>query len=185
MQTLLLNSIINLEQLLQNTRVIKCHNIHGDNDPGSYEINLPCYGGGAPEEWLGWKDKLLKDLNTLGISTGPKRYIFIVRLLTGDAKATFNHVTLDIGIHTVDDFNKLHLEMTKHAFPVYAFCKQNMYLHRHLVNPKSMKLLSFISRLQDLKAYFAEYPPDTEGQETASLTEDEIMDIIYHSMPTT
>ena len=50
--------------------------------------------------------------------------MFIERLLTGDTKATFNQAALDIGIHTVDDFNKVHLEMTKHAFPAYAFHKQ-------------------------------------------------------------
>ena len=29
---------------------IKCHNKPGDNDSGSYEINLPYYGGGSPEK---------------------------------------------------------------------------------------------------------------------------------------
>ena len=38
-----------------------------------------------------------------------------------------------------------------------------------------MTLRSFISTLQELNA---------EGQETAPLPADEIMDIIYHSMPT-
>ena len=33
--------------------------------------------------------------------------------------------------------------------------------------------------------YFKEFPSDTKGQETAPLCADEIMDIIYHSMPTT
>ena len=47
-----------------------------------------------------------------------------------------------------------------------------------------MKLRSFISRLQELNAYLGEFPPDTEGQETAPLSAKEIMDIIYHSMPT-
>ena len=41
-----------------------------------------------------------------------------------------------------------------------------------------------ISRLQELNAYLEEFPPDTEGQETSPLSADEIMDIIYHSMPT-
>ena len=36
-----------------------------------------------------------------------------------------------------------------------------------------------------MNAYLAQFPPDTEGQETAPLPADEIMDIIYHSMPTT
>ena len=75
--------------------------------------------------------------------------------------------------------------MTKHAFPAYAFREQKRYLRRHLVSPRTIKLCSFISRLQELNAYLEEFPPDTEGQETAPLSADEIMDIIYHSMPTT
>ena len=55
----------------------------------------------------------------------------------------------------------------------------------HLIKPRSMKLYSFISRLQELNAYLAEFPYDTEGQETVPLPTDEIMDTIYHSMPTT
>ena len=48
-----------------------------------------------------------------------------------------------------------------------------------------MKLRSFISRLQELNAYLEDFPPDTEGQEAAPLSADEIMDIIYHSMSIT
>ena len=77
------------------------------------------------------------------------------------------------------------MEMTKHAFPAYAFRVQKRHLRRHLVKPRSMKLRNFISRLQELNAYLEEFPSDTEGQETASLPADEILDIIYHSMPTT
>ena len=75
--------------------------------------------------------------------------------------------------------------MTKHTFPAYAFCEQKRHLCRHLVIPRSMKLRSFISGLQELNAYFEEFLPDTEGQETAPLPADEIMDIIYHSMRST
>ena len=35
-----------------------------------------------------------------------------------------------------------------------------------------------------MNAYLEEFPPDKEGQETAPLPADDIMDIIYHSMPT-
>ena len=51
--------------------MIKYNNIPGDSDSESYEINLPYYGGGIPEEWLVWKDKLLKALDGQSISTGP------------------------------------------------------------------------------------------------------------------
>ena len=99
-RTPLVNPIINLERPLENVLIIgeyiaiKCHNTPGDNDSGSYEINFPYYGGGSPEEWLIWKDKLLKALDGQSISTGHLRYTCSERLLPGDAKATFNYVAL-------------------------------------------------------------------------------------------
>ena len=64
-----MNPIIDLERPLEKVLkngeyiAIKCHTTPGDNDSGSYEINetnLPYYGGGSPEEYPVWKDKLLK-----------------------------------------------------------------------------------------------------------------------------
>ena len=113
------------------------------------------------------------------------RVLYCTFLPTDDAKATFNQAALNIGIRTVEIFNKVLAEMTKHVFPAYAFRKQKRHLYRHLVKPRSMKLRSFISRLQELNAYLEEFPPDTEGQETVHLPADEIMDIFYLYMPTT
>ena len=64
-QSPLVNSIINLERPLEKVMkkreyiAIKYHNNLGKNDSGPYEINLPYHGGGSPEEWFVWKDKLL------------------------------------------------------------------------------------------------------------------------------
>ena len=75
-QSPLVNPIINLERQLEKVLkkgeyiAIKCHNTPCDNDSGSYEIDLLYYGGGLPEEWLVWKDKLLKALDGQSISTG-------------------------------------------------------------------------------------------------------------------
>ena len=78
----LLIPIINLEWPPE-----KFHNNPGKNDSGSYEINLPYYGGGSPEERLVWK-----------YSTGTQSHMFSDRLLKDDAKATFNQAALDHGI---------------------------------------------------------------------------------------
>ena len=152
MQSPLVNPIINLERRIEKVLnkgeyiAIKYHITPSDNDSGSYEINLPYYAGGSPEEWLVWKDKLLKALDGQSISTG--RYTFTERLLTGDAKATFNQAALDIGIRTIDNFNIVLMEMTKHAFPACVFREQKRYLRRHLVKLRCTKLRSYISRLQ-------------------------------------
>ena len=58
MQSILVNPIIDLERPLDKVIkkgkyiAIKCQNTPGDNDNGYYEINLPYYVGGSPEEWL-------------------------------------------------------------------------------------------------------------------------------------
>ena len=70
-----------------------CLNTPGDNESGSYEINLHYNGGGSPEEWFVWKDKLLKASGGQGISTEPLRYTFTDRLLKGDASAIGNDQT--------------------------------------------------------------------------------------------
>ena len=86
MQSQLVNPIIDLERSLEKVLkkveyiAIKCHNTLGDNDSLSYEINLSYYGGGTPEEYFVWKDKLLKALDGQGISTGPLRYTFTERI---------------------------------------------------------------------------------------------------------
>ena len=110
------------------------------------------------------------------ISMEPLRYMFIECLWTSDAKATFNHAALDIGISTVANFNKVLAEMN-----IRAFREQKINWRTHLVKPKSVKPTSFISRFQELNTYLAEYPSDTPEP----LPVDEIMDIIYHSMPIT
>ena len=75
-QSPLVDSIIELERPLEKVLkkgefiAINCHNTPGDNDCGSYEISLPYYGGGSPEEWFVWKDKLLNALDGQSISTG-------------------------------------------------------------------------------------------------------------------
>ena len=68
--------------------------------------------------------------------------------------------------------------MTKHTFPVYAFCKHIYYLCRHLIKARNMKLYSLISRLQELNDFSGEFPPDVQGQKTEPLLTDGIMNTI-------
>ena len=76
MQSPLVNPIIDLERPLDKVLkkgeyiAIKCNDNHDDNDSGSYEIDLPYYGGGSSKEWLVWKDKLLKTSDDETISAG-------------------------------------------------------------------------------------------------------------------
>ena len=103
--------------------MIKYHINSGNNNLGSYEISLPYYGGGSPKVWFVWKDKVFKTLKGQSIVTGPQRCSFAECLLRGIAKATVNQAALYICIGTVDNYNIVLMEMTKHAFSTNAFHK--------------------------------------------------------------
>ena len=93
--THLVNPIIHLETPIKKAFKkgkyisITCHNTPDKIDSGAYEINLLYYGGRSPEEWLPWKDELLKALEGQCISNGPNGYIFTERFVTSDAKVIF------------------------------------------------------------------------------------------------
>ena len=46
-----------------------------------------------------------------------------------------------------------------------------------------MKVCTFTTRLLQLNAYLAYFPPDRSGQPVHSLSEDKIKEILYHAMP--
>ena len=71
-----------------------------------------------------------------------------------------------------------------HSLPTYTLCNEKRYLYGLLIKLRSIKLCTFISRLQELNAYFRELLLDIQGQENTPLPTDEIMDIIFHSMST-
>ena len=47
-----------------------------------------------------------------------------------------------------------------------------------------MKIHNLMSKLQELNTYLEEFLPDVPGQKTTPLPIDEIIDIVYRSMPT-
>ena len=86
---------------------IKCNHTSDFVDSGIYEINLP-YNKGETSEESFIKEKVHITLDGRDITARPQSCDFIKFCLTGDTKDT-----LVIGIHTVDNFNKVLREMTK------------------------------------------------------------------------
>ena len=71
-----------LEKIIEKAEyiAIKCYTAPGNSDHEPYKINLFYYGGGSPEEWLKWKNRVLKTIDGQSISTEPQRYTFTERL---------------------------------------------------------------------------------------------------------
>lgn len=162
-----------------------CHNTPGDSTSGKYVIKIPRFGSGTPEEWIIFMDLVQKSLVGQNVTTGPPMYECMERVLTGDAKAEFLQQANLAGARTVANFTTVMNTMTAHIFPTYANRDQRRYMQRYLRKPPDMKVRTFTTRLLQLNAYLAFFPPDRQGQVVEPLPEDDIKEILYHAMPNT
>jgi len=70
----------------------------------------------------------------------------------------------------------------KHIFPTHAYREQKRYLRRYLKKPTDMKVRKFVTRIVELNSIFVYFPSETSAY-CESLQDDEVKDIIYHSLP--
>ena len=72
--------------------------------------------------------------------------------------------------------------MAVHIFPVLVFKDQKWYMYRYLRKPKTMKVRTFTTRLIQLNNYLPYLLPDYIGQLITALPDDEVKEMLYHTM---
>ena len=60
-----------------------------DHSP-TYDLSIPKFSTGSPEEWFVFIDNVRTALRGLHMMTGPQRFTFMRSLLKGDALSAFN-----------------------------------------------------------------------------------------------
>lgn len=160
----------------------KCYATPGNPDTPVYEIQLPYFGSGTPEDWLVFRDLLVKVLTGQNITDGPGRYQLTERSLIGDALAAFRLKTVEYGARTAANFQSVLEALTAHIFPVHAYREQRRYLRRFLKKPKDWTAREFVTRVQEINDYLKLFPTENDNEAT-SLPEDELVEALYHAMP--
>ena len=105
------------------------------------------------------------------------------QVLKCDANAEFNQQANLVGSCTVGNFTMVMVIMTVHTFPVAAYQDQKRYMRRYSRKPKTLKVYTFTSRLIHLNNIIPYFPPDCIWHMVAALPDDEIEEILYHTMP--
>ena len=75
--------------------------------------------------------------------------------------------------------------MTVHIFPTYSYFDQRRYMQRYLRKPPDMKVQSFTTRMAQLNTYLPYFPSEHPGKLVTSLPNDDVKEILYHTMPNT
>ena len=130
-------------------------------------------------------DLVQKSLVGQNVTTGPPMYKCMERVLKDDAKAVLLQQANLVCSGTVANFTMVVATMTVHVFPTYAYWSQRQYMQRYLEKPPDIKARSFATRLIQLNTNLLYCPPDCPDQLVTSFFDDDIKEILYHSMPNT
>ena len=152
------------------------------NDPTSqtYELTVPYFSTGTPEQWLLFQRDLRRVLRGQNITDGPGSYSMIRRLLEGDALSVFNLAASNNGNETLANFNNCLRSVTTHVFPARALAIQRRYMRRFLRKPQSMRTRDFVARVNELDSYLELFPPFGQQQRQP---EDVLKDIFEFGVP--
>jgi len=163
----------------------KLRNVPDDDNSPTYELTVPYFATGTPEEWLKFRKNLKKVLVGQNVTNGPGRYTVARRLLEGDALARFNHVAEANGNETVPNFDKCLDEVTAHVFPKRALQTQKRFMRRFLRKPPSLKIREYVARVVEINDMLELFPPSKEGETATKLPSDEILDLLEFGLPNT
>ena len=148
-----------------------------DNSP-TYDLTVPFFRGGTPEELLMFIDRLSKVIQGQNLTNAPPRYALARRCLLGDALAAFNENAA--AEETLEDFNNSLNGLIQHVFPCRAISIQKRYMRRFMRKPRSMTIRDFMTRITEVNTYLTKFPPFQAEQ---MLPQDEIMDIAEFAIP--
>ena len=150
-------------------------------DSQTYELTVPFFRSGTPEEWLIVKRGIIKIMTGQNITTGPGQYAMSRRILDGDALARFNAKATELGNETVANHTTCLNAVTEHVFPQRALQYQRRYMRRYLRKPAGMTTREFNARLQELNAYLDEFPPF--GGNAQRLADDDLSEVLEFAIP--
>lgn len=171
-----------------NSVVFKLYTNPTDNDSPQFEMTVRIFKSGTPEEWLVTREAIQKVLYGLNLTNGPGQYQQVRRILQGDALATFNKAATKQGTETQAHLVLVLDAVTKHVFPVNSLQKQKRYMRRFMRKPRDMSIKEYNARLEELNTYLSWFCDEVaeatpSPQVTQQLSEDELKDILYFSIP--
>ena len=160
----------------------KLRSTPADENSSTYELTVPFFRSGTPEELLLFIKSLKKVIVGQAITSGPNQYSLARHLLQGDALAAFEKAAPAQTSETIATFKECLEELKKHIFPQRALANQKRYMRRFLRKPRDMSVREFAARLNEINEYLSDFPPSNENNK---LLMDELMDIAEFSVPAT
>ena len=160
----------------------KCKTNPTAHDSATYNLPIPYFRTGKPEEWLRFRSNLNKVIAGQSITLPEHKYALARKLIEGDALAAFNEEAARHRTMTNANLETSLNAVTAHVFPAQALRTQKRYMRRFLRKPREMATRKWAARVQEINSYLPSFPVEP-GTEAASLPEDEVLDILEFGIP--
>ena len=169
---------VNKEKLV----TFKCRNVPEDPTSTQFELSvLPFNGDESPETWFRLQEKANKVIKGQNLTTGPQRYEFYRRILTGKALARFEETAATAGTETIPNLRIVLQGVMNYVLPARALQTQKRYMRRLCRKPPEMTMKEYISRFQQLNSYLAMF--DSNRGALNKLPNDEIIEHAEFAIP--
>ena len=154
-----------------------------DQRSATYDVIMSYFSTGTPEDGLKFNETLNKVILGQALTGGPAKYAFARRVLSGDAKASFNTSATYNGTETNANFIICITELTRHIFPAWALQNQKRYMRRFLRKPGNMTVRAYFSRVNEINSYLTLFPDICPDEPATSLDNNELLDLMEFGIP--
>jgi len=110
----------------------KLHSDLANKNSASYDLTIPYFMTGSPEELFLFLDDVEKVIVGQHIHDPAGQYALMCRLLQGDALAYFKHSDFQYVEEDVLNFATCTNKLIMHVLPAHALEEQCQYMHRFL-----------------------------------------------------
>ena len=177
--------------------VMKLRSIPNKSTSPVYELNVPYFKDGTPEEWLKFLENFRKVLVGQDLTTGVTQFAMARRLLLGDTLAQFEKKIKEVknaavaaaeegtaitnaDVETIDNLKTCLQAVTVSVFPQKSLQTQKRYMRRILRKPQGMKIRDYFAQYVQLNEYLQEFPPFLPNQH---LPDDEVLEHAEFAIP--
>ena len=163
--------------------VIKCCTNPSDPSSPTYDLPLPYFKKGTPEEFLNWVVNYKKACIGQNYDTAEKKYSMAKRLLDGNTLVVFTQSASTNGAESDDNLKKTINDLTNHVFPKRAAQTQKRFMLRFLKKPSKMKTRDYVSRVIELNGMFVKFSQSSNDVSVLKLDNDELLDLLEYGLP--
>ena len=160
----------------------KIRTVSGDAESPIYELSVPFFSAGTPEEWIKFHKNVKQVFVGQDVTTGPTQYPLARSILQGDALTMFDASATTHWPQTVDHFRLIMADICQHVFPAKAVKTQKRYMQRYSKMPLGTTTKEFVARIQEMNDYLVLFPT-TIGIAPTKFSQEDFMDVLEYSLP--